>query len=130
MNIGDKVTAIAFTDCFKKFSPAVPNLTITSIRHMPAAHGVAAYDRITAEGRGEVSLVEGAERFFELVEPSKMKTFKVFPSDNPVIVNDRAAKFNLSYDEAAEQLYQIEVEELEEESQSQLLASRGSERGL
>lgn len=77
LKVGDKVTAIAYTDCFGKDHPEVTGLVVDSVQHVPEAHGVAAYDRLNCyrDDLGEalarrnstpeqVVQVEAAARFF------------------------------------------------------------------
>lgn len=64
--VGDSVKAIGFTDCFGKFSPEVTRLVVTEVKHIPAS-SIPEYWRVTAvncDRNAEVSMVEGAERFF------------------------------------------------------------------
>ena len=74
--VGDKVKAIAYTDCFNKEHAEVRGLVVLSVKHIPAQHGVAAYDRLDCElsnlGEAlanrhklpETIRVEAAARFF------------------------------------------------------------------
>jgi hypothetical protein len=75
--VGDRVKAIEYTDCFQKFHAAVCGLVVVAIKHVPEAHGVAAYDRLDCElanlGEAlanrhklpETIRIEAAARFFE-----------------------------------------------------------------
>lgn len=75
--IGDKVKASAYVDCFHKDHAEVSGLVVVGIKHIPEAHGVAAYDRLDCElanlGEAlanrhklpEIIRVEAAARFFE-----------------------------------------------------------------
>src|ERR1700685_1770341 len=74
--IGDKVKAIAYEDCFGKDHAEVCGLVVIGVKHVPEAHGVAAYDRLDCElinlGEAlanrhklpETIRVEAAARFF------------------------------------------------------------------
>lgn len=74
--IGDRVKAIAYTDCFGKAHDEVRGLIVQSVKHVPEAHGIAAYDRLDCElanlGEAlanrhtlpETIRVEAAARFF------------------------------------------------------------------
>jgi hypothetical protein len=74
--VGDKVKAIAYTDCFGKEHAEVGGLIVLSVKHIPAQHGLAAYDRLDCElvnpGEAlanrhklqEIIRVEAAARFF------------------------------------------------------------------
>lgn len=76
VNIGDKVKAIAYTDCFGKEHAEIRGLVVLSAKHIPAQHGVAAYDRLDCELENlgealanrhklpEIIRVEAAARFF------------------------------------------------------------------
>jgi hypothetical protein len=76
LKVGDIVKALAYTDCFQKSHPEVCGLVVTSIKHIPEAHGIAAYDRLDCElvNLGEALAnrktlpatirVEAAARFF------------------------------------------------------------------
>jgi len=65
--IGQKVTAISFTNCFGKPVPATPGLTVEHIRLVtPTANDdMNPYYRIKAVPASGFGYVEGAERFFE-----------------------------------------------------------------
>lgn len=64
VKIGDKVTRIAFTNCFGKHLPAVPGLTVESVR-LVECKSIPSYWRIKAvTDRG--GYFEGAARFFGL----------------------------------------------------------------
>ncbi len=67
MNVGNKIKAVSFTDCFGVFQPEILGLTVESVTTIAAAHGVAAYDRILAIDEAGYPRVEGAERYFEAV---------------------------------------------------------------
>jgi hypothetical protein len=74
--VGDRVKAIAYADCFGKEKPEIGGLVVLSVKHIPAQHGVAAYDRLDCElanlGEAlanrhklpEIIRVEAASRFF------------------------------------------------------------------
>ena len=64
VRIGDKVTAIAFTDCFGNYHEERPGLVVASVR-LVECKSMAPYWRIMAEGPG-LSSFEGAARFFGL----------------------------------------------------------------
>lgn len=61
--IGQKVKAISFTDCFDKFVPETPNLTITEIRLIEPST-MSPYFRVKAEHSDGFQFIEGAERYF------------------------------------------------------------------
>jgi len=63
--LGDKVKAIAFTNCFNEPVAEEPGLTVTDIRLVPRTDQPSYY-RITARdlNEGGWRMVEGAERFF------------------------------------------------------------------
>lgn len=61
--IGQKVKAIAFTDCFGKDIPERCDLTVTEIRKVDG-QSIPSYYRVKADAdNGEY--IEGAERFFD-----------------------------------------------------------------
>jgi hypothetical protein len=74
--VGDRVKAIAYTDCFGKERAEVNGLVVLSVKHIPAQHGMEAYDRLDCElvnlGEAlanrhklpEIIRVEAAARFF------------------------------------------------------------------
>jgi hypothetical protein len=74
--VGDRVKAIAYTDCFGKGHAEVRGLAVIGVKHVHEAHGVAAYDRLDCElvslGEAlanrhtlpEIICVEAAARFF------------------------------------------------------------------
>ena len=74
--VGDKVKAIAYKDCFGKERAEVRGLVVLSVKHIPAQHGVAAYDRLDCELSNlsealanrhklpEIIRIEAASRFF------------------------------------------------------------------
>ena len=68
MNVGDNITARAFTDCFGVFHSEVLGLSVQSVTTIPAQHGMAEYDRILATDSDGCHQIEGAERFFEEVQ--------------------------------------------------------------
>ena len=69
--IGDRVKAIAFTDCFNKTIPEKSGLIVKSVRLVePTVPGdtMKPYYRIEAHEAHGLGYVEGAERFFEAEE--------------------------------------------------------------
>ena len=62
--IGQRVTAKAFTDCFGKAIPAVPNLTVTDVRRIETSH-IPPYDLVTTVYRNGFTAVIASARFFE-----------------------------------------------------------------
>ena len=63
-SIGQRVNRLPFTDCFGKFCPPILNMEIVHINRV--AYEDRVYFRITAVGPAPITMVEGAERFFEL----------------------------------------------------------------
>lgn len=61
--IGQRVKAIAFTDCFDKFVPERTGLTVTEITPING-QSIPAYFRIKADDADGLGFVEGAERYF------------------------------------------------------------------
>ena len=61
--IGDKVNAVAFTDCFGKDVVAVLGLTVETVTEITSVYGAPTYYRIKAVDGPR--MVEGATRFFE-----------------------------------------------------------------
>jgi len=62
--IGEKVKAIALPDAFPSVRPAVPNLTVESIR-LIESESIPSYFRVLARASDGFGYVEGSERFFE-----------------------------------------------------------------
>lgn len=69
--IGQRVKAIAFTNCFGKQVEETKGLTVTSYK-LIAESSIPAYYRITAEGPH--MFFEAAERFFALDEVPEPET--------------------------------------------------------
>lgn len=66
--VGDKVTAVSFTDSYGRLVPVTRGLTVHSLRLIEhRGDSLKPYYRLTAYGEG-LSMVEGAERFFERAE--------------------------------------------------------------
>ena len=64
-NVGDRVRAVSFVDCFKKTVPEVTGLTVVGVRLIEDM-SIDPYFRIRAENPGaKTYIVEGAERYFE-----------------------------------------------------------------
>ena len=63
--IGDKVTAIGFTDASGKWNSAITDLTVSSAKLFQGA-GIKPYYRILAVDSKGFSRCEAAERFFDL----------------------------------------------------------------
>lgn len=61
--VGQRVRAIAFTDCFDKFVPERPGLTVTEINPING-QSIPAYFRVKADAPDGFTYVEGAERYF------------------------------------------------------------------
>lgn len=65
--VGDRVKAIAFTNCFGKPVAEVSGLVVESVSKHGGVYGVDEYFRLVArhpDRYAQVSMVEGAERFF------------------------------------------------------------------
>jgi hypothetical protein len=74
--VGDRVKAIGYTDCLGRERAEVRGLVVLSVKHIPAQHGIAAYDRLDCELENlgealanrhklpEIIRVEAASRFF------------------------------------------------------------------
>jgi hypothetical protein len=84
--IGDRVKAVAFTDCLGKPVPEYHGLTVTSVRLIETpvnphdTNPLKPYYRIVAEGPVSPVYVEGAERFFDFdhaMSPKDALTFEV-----------------------------------------------------
>jgi hypothetical protein len=62
--IGDKVKAVAFTDCFGEFHKESSTLTVTKVQKII---NDCPHTRIIAVGDSGYHYIEGGERFFKAV---------------------------------------------------------------
>lgn len=65
--IGQRVKAIAFTDCFDKFVPERTGLTVSAITPING-QSIPAYFRVKADVDNGFEYIEGAERYFAAEE--------------------------------------------------------------